>query len=86
MKFFLLAFPPSVLKIFTDSTSQIWIFNFNGTSNHNYAGYLLEMYCLLKYEASEDLKNAILNNWLVNLSGDPGKWIEGDLLQEHYNR
>jgi hypothetical protein len=27
-----------------------------------------------------------LNNWLVNTTGELGKWIEGDLLQEHYNR
>ena len=48
--------------------------------------YLLEVYCLLRYEASDDLRDGILNNWLVNVTGEVGKWIEGDLLQEHYNR
>ena len=48
--------------------------------------YLLEVYCLLRYEASQDLRDAILNNWLVNITGELGKWIEADLLQEHYNR
>lgn len=48
--------------------------------------YLLEFYCLLKYESSQDLSNAILNNSLVNLTGELGKWIPGDLMQEHYNR
>jgi len=48
--------------------------------------YLLEVYCLLRYEASQDLREAILNNWLVNITGELGKWIEADLLQEHYNR
>ncbi len=48
--------------------------------------YLLEMYCLFRYEASGDLKDAIWNNWLVNLTGELGSWIEADLLQEHYNR
>jgi len=48
--------------------------------------YLLEVYCLLRYDASEDLRDGILNNWLVNVTGELGKWIEGDLLQEHYNR
>lgn len=48
--------------------------------------YLLEVYCLLQYEASQDLCDAILNNWLVNITGELGKWIEADLLQEHYNR
>ena len=44
------------------------------------------MYCLLWYEASQDLRDGILNNWLVNITGELGKWIEADLLQEHYNR
>jgi len=44
------------------------------------------VYCLLRYEASDDLHNGIFNNWLVNISGELGKWIEADLLQEHYNR
>lgn len=55
-------------------------------SNSNYAGYMLEMYCLVRYEASKDLSDAIFNNWLVNLTGELGGWIEGDLMQEHYNR
>jgi hypothetical protein len=28
----------------------------------------------------------MFNNWLVNLTGKLGQWIEGDLMQEHYNR
>ncbi|KAF7971926.1 hypothetical protein HWV62_19447 [Athelia sp. TMB] len=65
---------------------KIWIFVFTGTSNRNYSDYMLDFYCLFKYEASQDLSNAILQNMLVNVTGDLGKWIEGDLLQEHYNR
>jgi hypothetical protein len=30
-------------------------------------------------------REAILNNWLVNLSGKAGRWHELDLLQEHLN-
>ena len=59
---------------------------FAGSSHQNYMTYLLEVYCLLRYEASEDLRDGILDNWLVNVTGELGKWIEGDLLQEHYNR
>ncbi|KAF8234180.1 hypothetical protein L208DRAFT_1422760 [Tricholoma matsutake] len=40
---------------------KVWIFTFAG----------------VHYEASADLHNGILNNWLVN--------ITADLLQEHYN-
>ncbi|RDB16838.1 hypothetical protein Hypma_002483 [Hypsizygus marmoreus] len=65
---------------------KIWIFSFTGTSNWNYSNWLLELYCLLRYEASKDMSNGILNNWLVNLTGELGKWIEADLMQEHYNR
>ncbi|KAJ7183909.1 hypothetical protein C8R46DRAFT_1159212 [Mycena filopes] len=65
---------------------KIWIFKFAGSSHQQYMSYLLEVYCFLKYEAGDDLKDAILNNWLVNLEGELGKWIPGDLLQEHYNR
>ncbi|KAJ6487520.1 hypothetical protein DFH09DRAFT_1252793 [Mycena vulgaris] len=57
---------------------KIWIFKFAGSSHQNYVSYLLEVYCFLRYEASKDLSNAVLNNWLVNLPGD--------LHQEHYNR
>ena len=65
---------------------QIWIFVFAGSTNKNYVGYLLEMYCLFRYDASIQLKNAILDNWLINISGELGRWIERDLLQEHYNK
>lgn len=65
---------------------EIWIFSFTGTSNRNYSSWLLEVYCFFRYEASKDLSDALLNNWLVNLTGELGKWIEADLMQEHYNR
>ncbi|KAF8056279.1 hypothetical protein FPV67DRAFT_1678179 [Lyophyllum atratum] len=65
---------------------KIWIFSFTGTSNRNYSNWLLELYCLFRYESSKDMSDGILNNWLVNLTGELGKWIEADLMQEHYNR
>jgi hypothetical protein len=58
---------------------------FARSSHQNYMTYLLEAYCLLRYNASQDLHNAILNNWLMNVTGELRKWIEGDFLQEHYN-
>ncbi|KAJ7172952.1 hypothetical protein C8R43DRAFT_1119774 [Mycena crocata] len=65
---------------------KIWIFKFAGSSHHNYKAYLLEVYCLLRYEASKDLKNAILNNWLLKVKDELGKYIPGDLHQEHFNK
>ncbi|KAK1217605.1 hypothetical protein PQX77_019735 [Marasmius sp. AFHP31] len=52
----------------------------------NYMKYLLEMYIFMEYEASPQLKEAILNNWLVNLKGLEGHWFEGDLFQEHHSK
>jgi len=37
------------------------------------------------YEASKELSDAMINNWLVNLTGECGQWLERDLMQEHYN-
>ncbi|KAL0563870.1 hypothetical protein V5O48_018192, partial [Marasmius crinis-equi] len=65
---------------------KIWIFMFAGSNNTNYRDLLLELWCLFKYESSKELKDAIWNNWLVNLTGELGKWIPADLMQEHYNR
>ncbi|KAJ7692191.1 hypothetical protein B0H17DRAFT_1200535 [Mycena rosella] len=63
---------------------KIYIFTFAGTSNQNYMGYMLDLYTLLQFECSPDLKDALLNNWLIKLSKEMGKFIEGDLMQEHY--
>lgn len=56
------------------------------SSHQNYTTYLLKVYCLLQYDTSHDFCNGILNNWLVNITGKLGRWIEADLLQEHYNQ
>ncbi|KAF8212894.1 hypothetical protein K438DRAFT_2167933 [Mycena galopus ATCC 62051] len=64
----------------------IWIFKFAGSSHQNYVNYLFEVYCMLRYEASKDLTNAILNNWLLNIKGELGRWLAGDQHQEHYNK
>jgi len=34
---------------------------------------------------TKEQQEAILNNWLVNISGKAGRWHELDLLQEHLN-
>ncbi|KAJ7920412.1 hypothetical protein B0H13DRAFT_1446442, partial [Mycena leptocephala] len=63
---------------------KIWIMNFSGSSNYNYANYLLEIYCLHRYEASKEFSEAMFNNSLVNPSGF--KWLECDFNQEGYNK
>jgi hypothetical protein len=44
---------------------------------------MLDLYALLEFECSPDLKEALLNNWLMRLLRT---WLEGDLMQEHNNR
>ncbi|KAJ6530368.1 hypothetical protein DFH09DRAFT_1044864 [Mycena vulgaris] len=65
---------------------KIFIFTFAGSSNQNYMRYMLDLYALLEFECSPELKEALLNNWLINLCGELGKFIEGDLMQEWNNR
>ncbi|KAJ6530369.1 hypothetical protein DFH09DRAFT_867569, partial [Mycena vulgaris] len=60
---------------------KIFIFTFAGSSNQNYMRYMLDLYALLEFECSPELKEALLNNWLINLCGELGKFIEGDLMQ-----
>ncbi|KAJ7725278.1 hypothetical protein DFH07DRAFT_783025 [Mycena maculata] len=63
---------------------KIWIFSFCGSANRNYTNYLLETYCLHRYEASKDFSNAIFNNSLINPHGR--RYIECDWIQEDYNK
>ncbi|KAJ7085341.1 hypothetical protein C8R43DRAFT_1142534 [Mycena crocata] len=58
-------------------------FSFWGTGSTNYGNELLELACNFLYEYSDDLKIAVLNNYLVNPSGRAGFWLALDLL--HYN-
>ncbi|KAJ7933176.1 hypothetical protein B0H13DRAFT_1856463 [Mycena leptocephala] len=49
-------------------------------------GYMLDLYALMEFESSPDIKDALLNNWLINIRGIIGKFIEADLMQEWNNR
>jgi len=60
------------------------LFTFAGSSHNKYTGYLLDMIAFLEIEGGE-LRDLFLQNWLVNLSGEPGRYIEKDLMQEHHN-
>ncbi|EJD34263.1 hypothetical protein AURDEDRAFT_131256 [Auricularia subglabra TFB-10046 SS5] len=52
--------------------------------NHNYTNYCLMMYHIVEKYSPPALREAHLNNWLVNLDGRPGHFKEGDLIQEHF--
>ncbi|KAJ3488897.1 hypothetical protein NLI96_g2538 [Meripilus lineatus] len=64
---------------------KFWIFQFAGGSNPNYTNYLLEMFCKIKYELPTATKEALFQNWLVNLSGNEDGFIELDFMQERFN-
>ncbi|KAG8704943.1 hypothetical protein FRC09_003240 [Ceratobasidium sp. 395] len=61
-------------------------FSFWGSGSSNYGSELLSLACDFRYEFPEELKLAILNNYLVNPSGLPGHWQECDFFQEHCNK
>ncbi|KAJ7193717.1 hypothetical protein GGX14DRAFT_537504 [Mycena pura] len=65
---------------------KIWIFKFAGSSHQNYMKYLLEFYCLLRYESSKGLHDAILDNLLLRVKDELIKYKPADLHQEHYNK
>jgi len=60
-------------------------FTFWGAGATNYGNELLEHAALFIYVYPKKLREAPLNNWLVNPSGEPRRWHELDLLQEHLN-
>lgn len=62
---------------------KVWTFTFCGSGKTKYTNQLLELACNFEYEFSDQLKTAILNNWLCNLTGQDGHWFPLDLLLEH---
>lgn len=58
---------------------------FAGSSHSKYTNYLLDMISFLEIDAGHELRMMFLQNWLVNLSGEAGRYLEKDLMQEHYN-
>lgn len=68
--------------VLTYYSNQIWVFTFAGSGKTKYTNELLELACNFEYEFTPQLKAAILDNWLVNITGWPGHWFPGDLLVE----
>ncbi|KAH9949518.1 hypothetical protein B0H21DRAFT_672644, partial [Amylocystis lapponica] len=65
---------------------KIMLFTFAGSTHTKYTSYLLETIANLELESSPALRDAILDSLLVNLTGRPGHFMAGDLMQEHFNR
>ncbi|GJF00409.1 hypothetical protein PsYK624_166970 [Phanerochaete sordida] len=69
----------------TAHLTQMWTITFAGSGNTNYTQYLLELYCNVTWEFPRKFLDGVMDNWLVNLHGEPGRFIEKDLMQEHFN-
>jgi hypothetical protein len=61
------------------------LITFAGSSHSKYTNYVLDMIGLLEYDTDQELRTMFLRNWLVNPSGEAGRFIEKDLMQEHHN-
>jgi hypothetical protein len=71
--------------IYIELTIQIlksMILTFAGSTHNKYTNYLLEMLCDLELESSDELREAFLTNWLINPSGQEGRFVAGDKFQE----
>ena len=64
---------------------QMMLVTFAGSSHTKYTGYLLDMIGFLEFDADQELRTMFLQNWLVNPSGEAGRYLEKDLMQEHHN-
>ena len=58
---------------------------FAGSSHVKYTGYLLDTISFLEFDAGQELRTMFLQNWLVNPSGEAGRYLEKYLMQEHHN-
>ncbi|KAK7021362.1 hypothetical protein VNI00_017413 [Paramarasmius palmivorus] len=62
------------------------LFTLAGSGNSNYTDLLIDKILMLEEDVDEEMKTAILQISLVNLSGQEGGFTFGDLVQEYYNR
>ncbi|KAJ6617239.1 hypothetical protein B0H10DRAFT_2384929 [Mycena sp. CBHHK59/15] len=58
---------------------------FRGNGRSKYAYEMLHLIHNLTHVWPKPIQNIILNNWLVNPTGNPFSWVEVDLMQEHMN-
>jgi len=64
---------------------QMMLVTFAGSSHTKYTSYLLDTIGFLECDTDRGFRTMFLENWLVNLSGEMGRYIEKDLMQEHHN-
>ncbi|KAJ7038344.1 hypothetical protein C8F04DRAFT_1256355 [Mycena alexandri] len=64
---------------------KVLALSFRGNGRSKYAYEMLHLIHNLTHVWPKPLRNIILNNWLVNPTGNPFSWVEVDLMQEHMN-
>ncbi|KAH9847420.1 hypothetical protein C2E23DRAFT_741772 [Lenzites betulinus] len=64
---------------------KLWALGFRAMGRVKYAHELLHLVHNLTYVWPRELREIIMNNWLVNTTGNADGFIPVDLLQEHLN-
>ncbi|KAJ7443701.1 hypothetical protein FB451DRAFT_1437210 [Mycena latifolia] len=59
--------------------------SYRGNGRTKYAHEMLHLIHNLTHVWPESIRKIVLNNWLVNPTGNPFSWVEVDLMQEHMN-
>ncbi|CAA7268668.1 unnamed protein product [Cyclocybe aegerita] len=67
------------------SLLKTWALSFQGSGRTKYAHEMLHLIHNLTHVWPREIRNIVLNNWLINPTGNPNSWIEVDLMQEHMN-
>ncbi|KAJ7832749.1 hypothetical protein B0H14DRAFT_3711869 [Mycena olivaceomarginata] len=64
---------------------KILALSFRGNGRSKYAHEMLHLIHNLTHVWPKPIRNIVLNNWLVNPTGNLFSWVEVDLMQEHMN-
>ncbi|KAF5361520.1 hypothetical protein D9758_006132 [Tetrapyrgos nigripes] len=64
---------------------KIWAFSFRGNGRTKYAYEMFRLVHNLTSVWPEEVRNIILNNWLINTTGKENSFLEVGPMQEHLN-
>ncbi|KAJ7613568.1 hypothetical protein FB45DRAFT_759167 [Roridomyces roridus] len=64
---------------------KTWALSYRGSGRSKYAYEMLSLIHNITHVWPKPMVQIVLNNWLVNTTGNPNSFLEGDLLQEHMN-
>ncbi|KAJ7067779.1 hypothetical protein C8F01DRAFT_1217523 [Mycena amicta] len=64
---------------------KIWALSYRGSGRSKYAYEMLSLIHHVTKVWPKPIVKIVFNNWLLNTTGNPNSFLEGDLLQEHMN-